>query len=185
MEVTTTKIQGVVIIEPKVFGDHRGFFMESYSQREFAAHGLHMKFVQDNHSKSSKGVLRGLHYQYEHPQGKLLRVITGRVYDVAVDIRPDSPTYGEYVGVELSGENHKMLYIPEGLAHGFMVLEDETHVMYKATDFYHPEFDAGIIYNDPTIGVNWSTYLDEAFIKVSEKDSKLPSLDQAKSIIIQ
>ena len=170
-------IEGLYIIEPTVFGDNRGFFMESYNRREFEEIGLDMNFVQDNHSRSKKGVLRGLHFQKKHPQGKLVRVIRGKVFDVAVDLRKGSPTFGKWYGIILSDENHLMFYIPEGFAHGFLVLSEEADFFYKCTDFYYPEYDAGIIWNDPDIGIKWS--FEEYGIKepiLSEKDSKLPRL---------
>ena len=170
-------IEGLYIIEPTVFGDNRGFFMESYNKREFEKIGLDMNFVQDNHSRSKKGVLRGLHFQKKHPQGKLVRVIRGKVFDVAVDLRKGSPTFGKWYGIILSDENHLMFYIPEGFAHGFLVLSEEADFFYKCTDFYYPEYDAGIIWNDPDIGIKWP--FEEHRIKepiLSEKDSKLPRL---------
>ena len=170
-------IEGLYIIEPTVFGDNRGFFTESYNKREFEKIGLDMNFVQDNHSRSKKGVLRGLHFQKKHPQGKLVRVIRGKVFDVAVDLRKGSPTFGKWYGIILSDENHLMFYIPEGFAHGFLVLSEEADFFYKCTDFYYPEYDAGIIWNDPDIGIKWP--FEEYGIKepiLSEKDSKLPRL---------
>ena len=172
-----TPMEGLYIIEPTVFGDNRGFFMESYNKREFEKIGLDMNFVQDNHSRSKKGVLRGLHFQKKHPQGKLVRVIRGKVFDVAVDLRKGSPTFGKWYGIILSDENHLMFYIPEGFAHGFLVLSEEADFFYKCTDFYYPEYDAGIIWNDPDIGIKWP--FEEYGIKepiLSEKDSKLPRL---------
>ena len=164
-----TKIDGVIIVETKVFGDNRGYFMETYHEQKFIEGGITAKFVQDNQSKSTKGVLRGLHFQKNHPQAKLVRVIKGEVYDVAVDIRKDSPTYGQYIGVVLSEENKKQLFIPKGFAHGFLVLSDEVEFVYKCDDFYDPEDEGGILWNDPTIGIEWP--LDEMEeIKLSEKD---------------
>lgn len=176
-----TGIKGLVVLEPQVFGDDRGFFMESYNKREFAEIGLNMDFVQDNHSKSRKGVLRGLHFQTKHPQGKLVRVIKGSVWDVAVDLRESSSTYGQWYGVHLSDENKKMFYVPEGFAHGFITLEDDTEFMYKCTDFYYPEYDAGIQYNDKQIGIDWplKNYgIKSEDIILSDKDNKLPSLKE-------
>ncbi|NRF96272.1 dTDP-4-dehydrorhamnose 3,5-epimerase [Paenibacillus frigoriresistens] len=176
-----TGIKELVVIEPKVFGDHRGFFMESYNHKEFEAIGLSMNFVQDNHSKSIKGVLRGLHFQTQHPQGKLVRVTKGSVWDVAVDLRENSETYGQWYGILLSEENKKMFYIPEGFAHGFITLEDETEFMYKCTDIYYPEYDAGIRYDDDQIAIQWpfNEYgIKAAQILLSEKDEKLPSLKE-------
>ncbi|MGC8777273.1 MAG: dTDP-4-dehydrorhamnose 3,5-epimerase [Candidatus Caldatribacteriaceae bacterium] len=150
----TTPLEGVVLIEPTLFEDERGFFMETYSFRDFQELGLGVTFVQDNHSFSRKGVLRGLHFQREHPQGKLLRVVRGAIFDVAVDIRQNSPTFGKWYGVELSAENRRQLYIPPGFAHGFLALSD-ADVLYKATDYYHPGDEGGIIWNDPDIGIAW------------------------------
>lgn len=172
-----TPIKGLYIIEPTVFRDHRGFFMESWNKKEFVEIGLDADFVQDNHSRSKKGVLRGLHFQKKHPQGKLVRVIRGKVFDVAVDLRKGSPTFGKWYGIILSDENHLMFYIPEGFAHGFLVLSEEADFFYKCTDFYYPEYDAGIIWNEPDIGIKWP--FEEYGIKepiLSEKDSKLPRL---------
>ena len=149
IKVIKTPIEGLIVIEPQVFADGRGYFMETYSRQVFADAGLHMAFVQDNQSMSRKGVLRGLHLQTRFSQGKLVRVISGEVYDVGVDLRRGSPTYGQYDSVVLSGENKRMLYIPEGFAHGFLVLSDEAVFTYKCTEFYRPEFDAGIAWNDP------------------------------------
>ena len=148
-------IQGLCIIEPAVHGDSRGYFMETYNQNDMAAAGLNMVFVQDNQSCSVKGVLRGLHYQKEFPQGKLVRAIKGKVYDVAVDLRQGSGTYGKWFGVELSEENKKQFYIPEGFAHGFLVLSDIAEFCYKCTDFYHPGDEGGLAWNDPAIGIQW------------------------------
>jgi dTDP-4-dehydrorhamnose 3,5-epimerase len=176
-----TGIEGLVVIEPKVFEDPRGFFMEAYNKKEFDAMGLSMNFVQDNHSKSMKGVLRGLHFQTEHPQGKLVRATKGSVWDVAVDIRETSITYGQWYGVLLSEENKKMLYIPKEFAHGFITLEDETEFMYKCTDFYYPEYDAGIKYDDNQIGIEWplDTYgIKAEEILLSDKDRNLPTLKE-------
>lgn len=177
IKVKPTQIEGLVIIEPQVFGDDRGYFMETYNQQVFAEAGLNMTFVQDNQSKSKRGVLRGLHLQTQFSQGKLVRVISGEVYDVGVDLRRESPTYGQYAAVYLSGENKKMFYIPECFAHGFMVLSEEAVFTYKCTELYHPEFDTGIVYNDPDIGIDWP--LDGIELLLSEKDKELPMLKQA------
>lgn len=151
-----TPIEGLFVIEPTVFGDARGFFMETYAKRDFdAMAGSPVDFVQDNHSKSRRGVLRGLHFQTRHAQGKLIRVVAGAVYDVAVDLRAGSPTYGRWHGVELSAENKRQFYVPAGFAHGFLTLADDTEFLYKCTDYYHPEFDGGVRWNDPQIGVDW------------------------------
>ena len=156
MKVIPQAIPDVLVIEPKVFGDERGFFFESFNRRQFAEIiGRDVDFVQDNHSRSAKNVLRGLHYQIQHPQGKLVRVVQGVVFDVAVDIRKSSPTFGQYVGVELSAENKRMFWVPEGFAHGFVVLSDTAEFLYKTTDYWAPEFERSIAWNDPTIAITW------------------------------
>ena len=156
MKATPTAIADVLVIEPQVFGDERGFFFESYNRRKFLeVTGVDTEFVQDNHSKSSKGVLRGLHFQTPNPQGKLVRVVAGAVYDVAVDIRPQSPSYGTWVGIELSAENHKQLWIPPGLAHGFLVISESAEFLYKTTDYWHPEHEHCIRWDDPTLAIDW------------------------------
>ncbi len=156
MHVIPTALAGVLVLEPRVFGDDRGFFMESYNRRSFAqATGLDIDFVQDNHSRSRRGVLRGLHYQLRQPQGKLVRVTHGAVFDVAVDIRRGSPTFGRWVGVELSADNHRQLWVPPGLAHGFVVLSDSADFLYKTTDYYAPEHERSIAWDDPAIGIDW------------------------------
>lgn len=171
-----TEIDGVYIIETTVFGDNRGYFMETYNYNEFKDAGLDMTFVQDNQSKSRKGVLRGLHFQKTYTQGKLVRVIKGEVFDVVVDIRKGSKTFGKWVGVTLSEDNNKQFYIPEGFAHGFLVLSDEAEFCYKCTDFYHPEVESGIAWNDEKIGIEWPLEgIDE--IILSEKDKKWEGLD--------
>ena len=167
VEVKKTSIEGVLTIEPKVFGDDRGYFMETYNEPEFKAKGVPYDFVQDNQSKSTKGVLRGLHYQINHPQAKLVRVLEGEVFDVAVDLRKGSPTYGKWEGVLLSGENKKMFMIPRGFAHGFVVLSDTAIFAYKCDDVYHPNDEGGIMWNDPDIGVQWPF---EGEPLLSEKD---------------
>jgi dTDP-4-dehydrorhamnose 3,5-epimerase len=151
----STSLPGVFILEPRVFGDERGFFFESYNQQTLADAGIVENFVQDNHSCSSRNVLRGLHYQVEHPQGKLVRVVEGEIIDVAVDLRRSSPTFGRWEAVRLSGENKRMLWIPAGLAHGFRVLSEKAHVLYKATDFYAPEYERTLAWNDPDLKINW------------------------------
>ena len=161
IKVTTCPIEGLYIIEPQVHGDARGYFMETYSQRDMKEAGLNMIFVQDNQSMSTKGVLRGLHFQKEFPQGKLVRVIRGSVFDVAVDLRSDSKTYGQWFGVELTAENKKQFYISEGFAHGFLVLSDEAEFCYKVTDFYHPGDEGGLAWNDPAIGIKWPDVIGE------------------------
>jgi dTDP-4-dehydrorhamnose 3,5-epimerase len=156
MKVTACKIPDVLLIEPKLFGDDRGFFYESFNQKAFnAATGLNHSFVQDNHSKSAQGVLRGLHYQVQQPQGKLVRVVAGEVFDVAVDIRPESPTFGQWVGQILSAANHCQLWVPPGLAHGFLVLSESAEFLYKTTDYYSPAHERCIAWNDPTLAINW------------------------------
>ena len=156
MNVIETAIPGLLILEPKVFGDARGFFMESYNAKAFQdATGLDVNFVQDNHSRSGKGVLRGLHYQVEQAQGKLVRVTRGSVFDAVVDLRKSSPTFGQWAGVELSEENSRQLWIPPGFAHGFLVISDSADFLYKTTDYYAPQFERSLAWNDPTVGVEW------------------------------
>ena len=174
-----TEIEGVYIIEPTVFGDNRGYFMETYNYKEFKEAGLGMVFVQDNQSKSKKGVLRGLHFQKRYPQGKLVRVISGEVFDVAVDIRKGSKTYGKWVGVILSEDNKRQFYIPEGFAHGFLVLSDEAEFTYKCTEFYHPEDEGGIAWNDPDINVKWPLEGIDNII-FSKKDKLWPTFKEYK-----
>ena len=168
---TKTEIEGVLIIEPRVFGDGRGYFMETYNKADFHKAGITCDFVQDNQSKSKRGVLRGLHFQKQYPQAKLVRVIKGEVYDVAVDLRKDSPTYGKYVGVILSEENKNMFFIPKGFAHGFLVLSEGAEFTYKCDDFYHPEDEGGIRWDDPGIGIQWPK-IDIGYF-ISEKDEKI------------
>jgi dTDP-4-dehydrorhamnose 3,5-epimerase len=178
MVVTPTSIPDVLVIEPKVFGDDRGFFFESFNQLSFEkAIGKKVNFVQDNHSMSSKGVLRGLHYQIKQPQGKLVRVVEGSVLDVAVDIRKSSPTYGKHVAVELTAENKKQLWVPEGFAHGFLVLSETAEFLYKTTDYYAPEFERAIIWNDPDIAINWPAGLTPS---LSQKDALAARLADAE-----
>jgi dTDP-4-dehydrorhamnose 3,5-epimerase len=156
LSVTPTSIDGVLIIEPKVFGDERGWFTESFNAIDFSmATGLHVDFVQDNHSFSRKGILRGMHYQLEKTQDKLVRVVSGSVFDVAVDLREQSPTFGKWFGIELSAQNHKQLWIPAGLAHGFLVLSDEAEFLYKTTDYYHPQSEVCLAWNDPAVNIQW------------------------------
>ncbi|WP_447930975.1 dTDP-4-dehydrorhamnose 3,5-epimerase [Sphingopyxis fribergensis] len=168
MLFTPTPIDGVMVIEPKVFGDDRGFFMESWNAEVFRKAGMDLNFVQDNHSRSSRGVLRGLHYQQPGPQGKLVRVTAGAVFDVAVDLRRASPTFGKWFGVELSAANKKMLYVPEGMAHGFLCLEDGTDFLYKCTSDYAPANEHSLLWNDPAIGIEWP--LDGISPTLSAKD---------------
>jgi len=175
--IEKTPIEGLVIIEPKRFGDSRGFFMEAYKQSDFANIGIKESFLQDNHSCSAKGVLRGIHFQREpFAQGKLVRVLRGKVWDVAVDLRKKSPTFKKWFGVELSEENSKMFYIPAGFGHGFVALEDDTHFFYKCTNEYNAQCDGGIRWNDPDIAVDWK--LDGINPVISEKDEKLPFLKE-------
>lgn len=193
IKVTRAPIEGLYIIEPTVHGDSRGYFMETYSLRDMQEAGLDMTFVQDNQSMSRKGVLRGLHFQKEYPQGKLVRVISGRVFDVAVDMRAGSATYGKWFGVELSEENKKQFYVSPGFAHGFLVLSDTAEFCYKVTDFYHPGDEGGIAWNDPEIGVEWPevvgtyrgtasaegyTLSDGTPLNLSDKDQKWGHLSQ-------
>lgn len=176
-----TGIKDLIVIEPTVFGDNRGFFMESYSKKDFSQIGLDVEFVQDNHSKSKKGVLRGLHFQTKYVQGKLVRVTAGSVLDVAVDLRRDSASFGKYFLVKLTAENKKMFYIPSGFAHGFLTLEDNTEFQYKCTDYYAPEFDSGVLWNDSDIDIDWNfekygLSIDE--ILLSDKDKKQQTLKE-------
>ena len=175
IKVTACDIEGLFVIEPAVFKDERGYFMETYNQNDFKEAGLDMTFVQDNQSMSVKGVLRGLHFQKQYPQGKLVRAVRGTVFDVAVDLRSDSKTYGKWFGVTLSAENKKQFYIPEGFAHGVLVLSDEAEFAYKCTDFYHPGDEGGLLWSDPQIGVEWPIAPDMELI-ISEKDKKWSGL---------
>jgi dTDP-4-dehydrorhamnose 3,5-epimerase len=168
-----TNIEGLFIVEPTLFGDDRGYFMETYHQKEFAQAGLDINFVQDNQSKSKKGVLRGLHFQKIKPQGKLVRVISGEVFDVAVDLRKGSKTYGKWYGILLTAENKLQFYIPEGFAHGFLVMSDEAEFVYKCTNFYDPSDEGGLIWNDPDIGIDWPV-LEGTKLLLSEKDKHNP-----------
>ena len=182
MKITPTTIPDVLVIEPKVFGDARGFFYESFNQNAFnEATGLDVNFVQDNHSRSGKGVLRGLHYQVQQPQGKLVRVVRGAVFDVAVDIRKNSPTFGKWVGVELTEDNHKQLWVPPGFAHGFLVISDSVDFLYKTTDYYAPEHERCIKWNDPEIGVEFPKSI---FPKLSERDQQGGTLRDAEAIFL-
>ena len=176
-KITVTKcdIEGLCVIEPTVFKDERGYFMETYNQKDFEEAGLNMVFVQDNQSMSTKGVLRGLHFQKNFPQGKLVRVVRGAVYDVAVDLRSSSKTFGKWFGVELSAENKKQFYIPEGFAHGFLVLSDEAEFAYKCTDFYHPNDEGGLAWNADDINIDWPI-TDDMNLIISEKDQKWKNL---------
>ncbi len=193
IKVTRTPIEGLCVIEPTVHPDDRGYFMETYNQNDMREAGLDLMFVQDNQSMSTKGVLRGLHFQKQYPQGKLVRVIKGSVFDVAVDLRAESETYGYWYGVELSEENKKQFYIPEGFAHGYLVLSDVAEFCYKCTDFYHPGDEGGVAWNDPEIGIKWPgvtgiypgnasaegyTMEDGTELKLSEKDQKWMGLKE-------
>ena len=173
-----TKIKGVYIIDVKIYGDNRGYFMETYKESDFKEAGLDYNFVQDNQSSSRKGVLRGLHFQKTHPQAKLVRVLKGEVFDVAVDLRKNSPTYGQWVGVVLSEENKRQFMIPRGFAHGFVVMSDYAEFAYKCDDLYHPEDEGGIMWNDPAIGIEWP---EVGEIILSEKDKVHPSLADSKT----
>ena len=177
MKFTPTEIPEVIVVEPDVYGDERGFFFESYHAEKYREGGISGTFVQDNQSRSGKGVLRGLHAQLTKPQGKLVQVLSGSVLDVAVDIRRGSPTFGKWVGVELTGENHKQLWVPPGFAHGFSTLSDSVDFAYKCTGFYYPEDEIGILWNDPAIGVDWRL----ADPSLSKKDAENPTLAQAES----
>jgi dTDP-4-dehydrorhamnose 3,5-epimerase len=178
MKISPTTIPDVVVLEPKVFGDARGFFLESYNEKVFRrATGSELAFKQDNHSRSSKGVLRGLHYQVQQPQGKLVRVVRGAVFDVVVDIRPTSATFGKWAGVELSEDNHRQLWVPPGLAHGFLVLSEIADFLYKTTDYYAPAHERSIAWNDPAIGIEWP--LDGTAPVLSPKDAAAPSLAES------
>jgi len=177
MQAFQTDIPDVLVLEPKVFGDERGYFLESYNQRSFnQLTGLDVQFVQDNHSHSAQGVLRGLHYQIEHPQGKLVRVVQGRVYDVAVDLRQSSATFGRWTGIELSAENFRQLWIPPGFAHGFVVLSETADFLYKTTDYYYPEHERCIRWNDPDLEIDWSLEIEP---KLSLKDAQAPGFKKA------
>ncbi len=193
IKVSKCPIEGLFIIEPAVYGDERGYFMETYNQNDMKQAGLNMNFVQDNQSCSTKGVLRGLHFQKQYPQGKLVRVVRGTVFDVAVDLRSTSKTYGKWFGVELSEQNKKQFYIPEGFAHGFLVLSDIAEFCYKCTDFYHPGDEGGLAWNDPEIGIAWPSVIgeykgsalaegyslvDRTKLNISDKDQKWLALGQ-------
>ncbi|MCP5160067.1 MAG: dTDP-4-dehydrorhamnose 3,5-epimerase [Hahellaceae bacterium] len=172
MNVIKTQLEGLLILEPKVFGDHRGFFMESWNEKVFQeATGVKDHFVQDNHSRSGKNVLRGLHYQIQQPQGKLVRVTQGRVFDVAVDMRKSSPTFGQWAGVELTGENHRQFWVPKGFAHGFVVLSESADFLYKTTDYYAPQYERSLLWNDPTVAVEWPME-GEPLLAAKDKEGK-------------
>jgi dTDP-4-dehydrorhamnose 3,5-epimerase len=178
MKVNTTTLPGLLVLEPRVFRDAIGFFLESFNEDAMAGAGIRDRFVQDNHSYSAGNVLRGMHYQIGHPQGKLVRVVAGEIFDVAIDLRRSSPTFGKWEGVTLSGENFLMLWIPAGMAHGFRVLSDTAHVLYKATDFYHPECERTLAWDDPDVNINWKV---DAPPIVSDKDAKGANLRSAEA----
>jgi dTDP-4-dehydrorhamnose 3,5-epimerase len=178
MRTLPTELEGPLLIEPEVHGDDRGFFLESWNERRFAEAGIEARFVQDNHSRSARGVLRGIHYQLARPQGKLVRVTSGAAFDVAVDLRRSSPQFGKWTGVELTASNKRMLWIPPGFGHGFLALEEGTDFLYKCTDFYLPGDERGIAWNDPAIGIDWP--LEDIAPIVSERDSAAPMLADAE-----
>ena len=181
-QVSPTSLDGVLILEPQVFGDARGFFFESFNSRDFLhATGLDVQFLQDNHSKSSQGVLRGLHYQIQHPQGKLVRVTQGEVYDVAVDMRRSSKQFGKWVGTHLSAENKRQLWVPEGFAHGFVVLSESAEFLYKTTDYYHPEHERSVLWSDPDLKIQWPFNFDP---KLAAKDAQAPFFKDAETHMI-
>ena len=182
---TKTSIDGVIIVDVKSYGDDRGYFMETYKRECFEEGGVSCEFVQDNQSSSTKGVLRGLHFQIKHPQSKLVRVVSGSVFDVAVDLRPDSSTFGMWEGVVLSAENKRQFFIPRGFAHGFLVLSDVAEFCYKCDDVYHPNDEGGLMFNDPAIGIEWpamegDSVFDESKVKLSDKDKLHPSFEEFK-----
>ena len=182
---TKTSIDGVVVVDVKSYGDDRGYFMETYKRECFEKGGITCDFVQDNQSSSTKGVLRGLHFQINHPQSKLVRVVSGSVFDVAVDLRPNSPTFGKWEGVVLSAENKRQFFIPRGFAHGFLVLSDTAEFCYKCDDVYHPNDEGGLMFNDPAIGIEWPAMegdleFDESKVKLSDKDKLHPSFEEYK-----
>jgi dTDP-4-dehydrorhamnose 3,5-epimerase len=177
MQVVPAAIRDVLQVEPKVFGDARGFFFESWNQRAFAAAGIDAAFVQDNHSRSRRGVLRGLHYQIEHAQGKLVRVIEGEVLDVAVDLRRSSPTFGRHVAVTLSAENRRMLFIPAGFAHGFLVVSESAEFLYKTTDYWYPEHERTLLWSDPALGIGWPAGIDPVLAPKDAAGKPLASAD--------
>lgn len=179
MQITPTSIPEVFLIRPKVFEDNRGFFMETYNEEAFQQAGIHFHFVQDNHSRSKKDTLRGMHYQIKHAQGKLVRVVVGEIYDVAVDLRRSSPTFGKWTGHHLSSQNKLQLWLPPGFAHGFLTLSDWAEVLYKATDFYSPENERCLLWNDPELGINWPIE-DQSAVLCSEKDLKGKNLFEAE-----
>jgi dTDP-4-dehydrorhamnose 3,5-epimerase len=178
MKLIPTAIPEVLILEPQVYGDARGFFLETWNTKTFAELGLDLNFVQDNHSRSRQGILRGMHYQIKHPQGKLVRVTSGKVFDVAVDLRQSSPTFGQWAGAELSADNHRMLWVPPGFAHGFYVMSESADFLYKCTDFYAPEYDRSLRWDDPTVGIQWPLVNSEPPL-ISAKDEAGKSWQEA------
>ena len=182
MNFIPSNIPDVILVEPKVFGDHRGFFMETWQRKNFAENGIDYDFVQDNHSKSSHGILRGLHYQMEQTQGKLVRVVEGAVFDVAVDMRASSPTFGQWVGYEISAENHRMLWVPPGFAHGFYVKSETAEFVCKCTDYYAPEHEQSLLWNDPALAIDWQL-VDGKMPILSDKDAAAPTFADAKKFV--
>lgn len=180
MKFIPSDIPEVIVIEPKVFGDHRGYFMETWQRQNFAENGIDVDFVQDNHSKSAQGILRGLHYQIRQPQGKLVRVVSGSVFDVAVDMRSNSPTFGQWVGYELSAENHRMMWVPPGFAHGFYVMSESAEFVYKCTDYYAPEHERSVLWNDKQLNIDWQLVGGHP-PTLSEKDAEAPSFVDAET----
>lgn len=178
MQVIDTELEGAKVIEPQVFGDERGFFLESWNLQKFEAAGMPANFVQDNHSRSAQGVLRGLHYQIKQPQGKLVRATMGEVFDVAVDLRKSSPTFGKWTGVHLSESNRRLFYVPPGFAHGFYVISETAEFQYKCTDYYAPEFERSLLWNDPALGIDWPL-VEGAAPQLSAKDQDCPVLADA------
>jgi len=182
MKYTPLRIPDVIVIEPQVFGDHRGFFMETWREDEFKQKIVDLTFVQDNHSKSLQGILRGLHYQIQHPQGKLVRVVSGKIFDVVVDLRKSSSTFGEWVGIILSSDNKKMLWVPPGFAHGFYVLSHEAEFIYKCTDYWSPEYERSIIWNDSSLAIDWPI-IQDTFPVLAEKDKDGSTLENAEVFV--
>lgn len=181
MNVIETKLPEVLLLEPKVFGDARGFFLESWNKQTFAERGLDLNFVQDNHSRSARGVLRGIHYQIKQSQGKLVRVVAGSVFDIAVDLRKSSPNFGQWVGYELSADNQRMLWVPPGFGHGFLVLSESADFLYKTTNYYAPEWDRGVRWDDPEIGIQWPLdALQGIAPQLSAKDQAQPMMKDAE-----
>lgn len=178
MKIIPTNIPDVLILEPQVFGDARGFFLETWNSQTFADAGLDLNFVQDNHSRSGQGILRGMHYQIQNPQGKLVRVTSGKVFDVAVDLRQSSPTFGQWAGAELSADNHRMMWVPPGFAHGFYVMSESADFLYKCTDFYAPAYDRSLRWDDPTVGIEWPL-INGAQPTISAKDEAGKSWQEA------